>query len=143
MLQALRWVLILPAAIAAWYVALFISIALYQGVEALCPSDQVESGHCFAPWLLAASNALIAFGAGLAAVLVMLASTLVAPAHKRQVAIATFALGTLVAIAMGWNHAIGPMVAAIVAGAIALVILLMRLAPFSLPNTSLERTRGV
>jgi MFS family permease len=139
--HALRWILILPAAVAAWYAALLLGIALYQGVEALCPPDQVESGHCFAPWFLTVSNALIAFGAALAAVLVMIACTLLAPAHKRQVAMATFALGTLAAVAMGWNHAIAPMIAAIMAGAIVLAILLRRYAPLSLPNKSLERTR--
>ena len=141
MSPTLRWILILPAAIAAWYAALFIGIALYQGLEALCPPDQVESGHCFAPWFLPASSALIAFGAALAAAFVMIACTLLAPSHKRQVAIATFVVGTLVAIAMGWNLAVAPMVAAITAGATVLVILLRRLAPLSLPNTSLERTR--
>jgi hypothetical protein len=141
MSPTLRWTLILPAAIAAWYAALFIGIALYQGVETLCAPDQVESGHCFAPWFLTASNALIVFGAGLAAVFVMLACTLLAPAHKREVAIATFVLGALVAISMGWKLAIAPMLSAIVAGAIVLVILLRRYPSLSRPNKSLERTR--
>jgi MFS family permease len=141
MSPVLRWILILPAAIATWYATLFTGIALYQGVEALCPPDQVESGHCFAPWFLTASNALIVFGAALAAVLVMFVSASLAPAHKRQVAIATFALGTLVAISMGWKLAVAPMLGAIVAGAIVLVILLRRYASLSRPNKSLEQTR--
>jgi hypothetical protein len=139
--HALRWILILPAAIAAWYAALFIGIALYQGVEALCPRDQVESGHCVAPWFMGASNALIAFGAALAAVLVMIACTLIAPAQKRQVAIATFFLGAIVAVTIGWNHAVAPMIVAIIAGAIVLAILLRRHAPLSLPGKSMGRTR--
>lgn len=140
MSPVIRWILILPAAIAAWYTALFVGIALYQGIEALCPPDQVESGHCFAPWFLTTSNALIVFGAALAAVLVMLVCTWIAPAHKRQVAIATFALGTLVAIGMGWDLAFAPTLGAIVAGAVVLTILLRRYASFSRPNKSLERT---
>jgi hypothetical protein len=136
-----RWILMLPAAIAAWYAALFIGIAVYQGVEALCPADQVESGHCFAPWFATTSNVLIVFGAALAAVLVMIVCTSLAPSHKRQVAMATFALGTLVAISMGWKSAVTAMLGAILAGTMVLVILLRRYASLSRPNKSLERTR--
>jgi hypothetical protein len=142
MSQSIRWILILPAAIAAWYVALFIGIGLYQGIEALCPASQVVSGHCFAPWFRPVSDGLIAFGAALAAVLVMLACTLLAPTHRRQVAIATFAVGTVVAVFMGVGaSAYAAMVSAVVAGAVVLATLLRRVAPFSLPNKSLERTR--
>ena len=131
MSQTIRWILILPGAIAAWFAALVIAIALYQGLEALCPSDQMESGHCFAPWFSTASEVLIAFGAALAAALVMITCTLLAPAHKRQVAIATFAVGTIVAIIMGWKSDFAAMMAAIVVGNVILAILHRRLAPFS------------
>ncbi len=139
----IRWILILPAAIAAWYVSLFLGIALYKGVEALCPPGQMESGHCFAPWFLTASKALVAFGAALAATLVMVTCTWIAPAYKRQVAIATFVIGTAVAIIMAWNHEFAAMASAIVAGAIALTILLRRCAPLSLLDKSVERTQSV
>ena len=140
--QWIRWILILPAAIAAWYAALFIGVALYQGAESLCPASQIESGHCIAPWFRPVSEGLVAFGAALAAVLVMIVCTLLAPTHRRQVAIATFAVGAAVAIYMGLGaNSYAAMVSAIVAGAVVLAILLRRLAPFSLPNTSLERTR--
>jgi hypothetical protein len=122
--------------------ALFIGIALYQGVEALCPASQVESGHCIAPWFLGVSEGLIAFGAALAAALIMISSVLLAPTHKRQVSVATFAFGALAAIVMGLGvGAYLEMAAAIIAGATLLAVLLRRLPSFSLPNTSLERTR--
>ena len=98
MSRAIRWVLILPAAIAAWYAAVFITIGLYEGVDVICPLGRIESGRCFAPWFLEASDAFIALGAALAAALVMIACTLLAPTHRRHVAIATFVVGTVVAI---------------------------------------------
>jgi hypothetical protein len=142
MSRMIRWILVLPTALAAWYAALFISIALYRGVEALCPFGQVESGRCFAPWFLDSSDAFIASGAALAAALIMIACTLLAPTHRRQVAITTFIVGTIAAIMMGWETFAAATIAAIISGAIVLVILLWRLAPLSLPDTSLERTRG-
>lgn len=141
--RMIRWILILPAAIAAWYVSLFLGLALYQGLEALCPPDQMESGQCFAPWFLTASKVLIALGAALAATLVMVTCTWIAPAYKRQVAIATFVVGTAVAIILAWNLEFAAMASAIVAGAIALAILLRRLAPLSLLDKSVERTQSV
>jgi hypothetical protein len=141
MSRVIRWILILPAAVAAWYAALFISIALYRGLDALCPFGQIVSGRCSAPWFLDGSDLFIALGAALAAVLVMIACTLLAPTHKRHVAIATFAVGTVAAVMMGWNILAAATMTAIIAGAIVLVILLWRLAPLSLPNTPLERAR--
>jgi hypothetical protein len=138
MSHTIRWILILPAAIAAWFAALFMGITMYRGVELLCPSDQMSSGHCFAPWFETVTDALIALGAALAAVLIMVSCTWLAPAHKREVAITTFVVGTSVAILMGNDSSKGfaPMVAAIVAGAIVLAILLRLIAPSPPPNTS-------
>jgi hypothetical protein len=141
MSRIIRWVLVLPAALAAWYAALFISIALYEGVEALCPFGQVVSGQCVAPWFVDASDAFIAFGAALAAALVVSACTFVAPTHRRHVAIATFVVGAVVAIMMGWATFVAATITAIISGAVVLVFLLWRLAPVSLPNNSLDRTR--
>jgi hypothetical protein len=141
MSRAIRWVLILPAAIAAWYAALFITIGLYQGVEAICPLGRIESGRCLAPWFLSASDAFIALGAALAAALIMVACTLLAPTHKRHVAIATFVAGTVTAIMAGWRDFESAVLAAIVSGAIVLATLYLRLAPLSPPIKSLERTR--
>jgi len=136
----IRWLLILPAAIVAWFVALFTCIALHQGIEALCSLGQKERGGCYEPWFWVFSRVLPEFGAALAAALVLIACTLVAPARKRQVAIAAFAIGAVVAIIMGWGH-VAPIAAAIISGSIVLAFVLRRLASISLPNKSLERTR--
>jgi hypothetical protein len=130
MANMLRWILIPPAAVAAWYLAFVIGIALEVGLNALCPADQVVSGWCIAPWYRGASNALLWFGAGLAALLVLFACTLLAPTHKRHVAIVTFVVGAAVAARMGFGiRAYGALVAATVAGALGLWLLLRRLNP--------------
>lgn len=128
MAHTIRWILILPAAVASWYAALFLGLAMYRGLESFCPEDQMVSGHCFAPWFSAATDVLFAFGAALAAVLVMVSCTWVAPTHKRPVAIATFAVGAMVAMFLGRGSSQGmaSMVAAILAGAVTLAILLRK-----------------
>ena len=130
MLQIIRWLLVLPAAGIAWFAALFVGVGLYEGVKSLCPADQMISGECFAPWFDSAFYAIVAFGAALAAILIMIGCTWVAPAYKRQVAIATFVVGTIVAATMGIpagdSIILIPMGTAIVTGAVVLAVLLRR-----------------
>ena len=128
-MRILRWILILPAAIAAWYVALFAGIALYLGLNSLCSPDRFVSGLCSAPWYVSASGALVAFGAALAAALILVTSTLLAPDYKRQIAFATFIVGALVAICMGLaTQAYAAMASAILVGAAVLAVIIRRLA---------------
>ena len=131
-MRFVRWLLIIPTAVAAWYAALALGVSLYVGLDALCPAEQIISGLCVAPWHKAASAAVDCIGAGLAAALILLACTLLAPSHRQRVAIGTFIVGAVVAIFMGFSaNAFGPLVTAIVAGAAILWILLRRLAPAS------------
>lgn len=141
-LQVIRWALILPAAVVAWCVAFIVGVFVYVSVENLCPPDQMEYSDCVAPWFPIAQYSTVVFGAALAAALVMITCISLAPTHKRQVAITTFVAGTVVAIFLGLGHFLVPMLAAIFTGAVILVILLRRLAPLSLPDTSLDRTHG-
>ncbi|MCX6113955.1 MAG: hypothetical protein NTV65_01900 [Proteobacteria bacterium] len=134
--QVLRWVFI-----ASLSVASFIGIALYGRLN-IC-FDYVEFRLC-TQTDETAFIALSAFIEALAAALVMITCVLLAPTHKRQVAILTFVLGAMSAILMSMAMGRGglvPIVPAIVSGAIVLAMLLRRLPPLSLPNTSLERPR--
>ncbi len=134
-MRIFRWLLIVPIAVAAWYVAVALGISLHMGLDALCPPDQIVSGLCTARWYPAASAAVVCTGAGLAAALILVACTWLAPSHRRRVAIATFVAGAVVATFMGLSaNAYGPLATAIVAGAIVLRILLWRLAPLAVPN---------
>jgi hypothetical protein len=100
------------------------------------------SGLCLAPWHRPAVEALFCFCAGFAATLILISNVLLAPSHKRQVAYATFAIGAIVAVIMGFtSHAYWAIVGALIGGALTLTLILRRLAPFAPPNKSLERTR--
>ena len=132
-----RWLLIVPTAVIAWYAAILLGISLDLGLEALCPADQTISGLCVAPWYKTAFAAVTCVGAGFAAVLVLLACTWLAPSHRRLVATATFSVGAVVAIFMGVSaNAMGPLITALLAGAVVLWILVRRLAPASGPSAT-------
>src|SRR5919197_1567545 len=96
----MRWLALLPASVAGWFLALFIGLIVHSAVESLCPRAQMESGMCVAPWFPHASAAVSAFGAGLAAVLVMTFAVLAAPAHRIVVARTAFVAGFFVAVYM-------------------------------------------
>jgi hypothetical protein len=143
MAKIVRWLLIFPTAIVAWSAAFFVGIVILDEIKWLCFSDQIVSGLCVAPWFGIVEFTTIAFGAALAAVLILVGCVWLAPERKREVAIATFIVGAFVAILMGIGSAITlvPMMAAVIAGGIVLAIMLRRFPPFSPPDTSLERTR--
>ena len=133
--RVIRWILILPAAIAAWFVALILCILVLVSVGSLCVSKG-SHGQCVEPWFGQVQNAILPFGAGLAAALIMITCTWLARTHKRLVAIATFVVGTIVAIMIGKDMIWGqlPMAAAIVSGAIFLAIFLRKHAPAASPD---------
>jgi len=93
MLTGLRWALILPAAWAGWSLALILGIGAHSLLEKLCPKDQVVSGMCVAPWFSYAEKAVFCGGAAVAAALIVLFTTLVAPGHRPTVALLAFTLG--------------------------------------------------
>lgn len=88
------------AAWAAWAITVAATVGLYSVVETFCPVDQMVSGMCVAPWFRRAAQAVFWTGSALAAVLIPIACTVVAPAHRRRVALVTFVVGALVALAM-------------------------------------------
>ena len=96
----LRWALVVPAAWVAWAVALAIGLALYDFVQSFCPVEQMISGMCVAPWFRYASAAVFCIGAGLAAALILVACTLMAPTHRPRVALVVFVAGALAGLAM-------------------------------------------
>lgn len=112
----LRWALVVPAAVAAWYVALFVGLAAYSGMNSLCPSAQVISGMCVAPWFPVASAVLRCAAAGLSAALVLLACAWVAPSHKTAAATVVFTIGVVAALVTGGAYAIPETTSAIATG---------------------------
>ena len=88
-LRWLRWLLVLPVAWLSWIVAAMVALTLYTIAETLCPREQMISGLCTAPWFDHAERAILSFGAGLAAALITVSCTLLAPSHRRVVVVVT------------------------------------------------------
>jgi hypothetical protein len=115
----LRWLLVIPGAWAAWYVALLTGIAVHSALEMLCPPEDIVSGMCTAQWFRYAERVAFCAGAGLAAALVLLTSTLIAPTHRARVAAIILAVGCVAALAMGiLANAYAELVSAVAVGAL-------------------------
>ncbi len=124
MIQLFRWLAIIPACIAAWWLALFIGLYVRSVVNGLCPPESLAYGFlCEASWYPAAAEAVLCFGVALSAILVVLTAAAVAPRHRVLTAKAALIVGTLVAIyfaiGTGAYLALG---AAVLAGTFALVV---------------------
>lgn len=97
-MRLVRWILVAPAAIAGWVFALFVGLLVLGFVDSLCPPEEVVSGLCGASWYPFASRAVVCFGAGLSALLVVGLAAWVAPSHREAVSWVCFGLGAAVAI---------------------------------------------
>lgn len=106
MSRQFRWAAVIPSAIVAWFVALFIGMALNAIATKFCPADHLISGHCKAPWFSYVDRGIILFSVALSAVLTVVAPAVVAPTHRVTVAWVAFVIGAVAAIAIGWGMAV-------------------------------------
>jgi hypothetical protein len=140
----LRWLLLIPCAWAAWHVALATGIAVHSTLEALCAPEQMISGMCTAPWFQYAERVVFCASAGLAAALILITSTLIAPSHRARVAAITLAAGSLVALVMGiLAMAYAELITAIVVGALTTTWLLKCRWVQASSNGMLKQTRAI
>ena len=122
-IKIIRWILVIPAAVIAWYLALVISLFLLNLVEIYCPQEFTVSGACSASWTKAIFNVLVIFGAGLASILILVFSALMAPSKKILVSKVVFMGGVLFAIyAVHQTSAWGAFISAILCGTVTLII---------------------
>lgn len=98
-----RWLLVLPAAWLSWVVALLTGLGFHWIAEAFCPPAQMISDLCVAPWFDVVERAIICGGAGLAAILITVSCTLIAPSHRRVVVAVTLVAGCAVAAWMAFQ----------------------------------------
>lgn len=99
--HSIRWILVIPAAYLGYYVALISGMAALALAESFCPADEVISGMCTAEYMRRIEKLLFVLFPGLAAVLVVLLPSLVAPSRKVAVATSFFAVGSVAAIFLG------------------------------------------
>lgn len=125
-LTVARWLLVVPAAFAGWYLALVAAMLVYGLAQRLCPAELVVSGACTAPWHAPFFDALVVGGAALAATLIVLLPALVAPARRVAVARLAYAAGLAAAAWLvvgdtgGKSLVLPALVAACLAGAVTL-----------------------
>ena len=97
-LEALRWLLFIPASVAGFYLALTAMIFAQTFVDSLCPEQYVIVGdedYCIYPrWV---DILMIAVGGALAAFLVVFVGSVTAPGYKRHVPYMLFAGGAVIA----------------------------------------------
>lgn len=113
----LRWLAVILSAVLAWWIAFIVGLFMMSAAERLCPPELLISGTCNVPWWSYVVQGISSFGAALAAVLVVLVSSVVAPSHRRRVAWLTYSVGTVVAVIMGYMFIV-ELSAALLAGAI-------------------------
>lgn len=99
----IRWLLIFPVAIIAWYSCLIFGFVFMHLLNYFCAPEFMESGYCIAKWYGVAEDVLVAFFASLSAILIVTSSTLLAPCNKKTVAIISFILGFIVACYMAYH----------------------------------------
>ena len=98
----IRWLLVIPAAIAAWYLVVAIGIFTHGFLEeALCPTGEMESGMCTNRRVRLVLEVIVHVFVGLSAITVELAAAATAPAFRERTAWATFAIGGVVAAFLG------------------------------------------
>jgi hypothetical protein len=124
--SVIRWLLLVPSVVAAWYFAVFVSIVLREVVVGRCfGSDAPPPEYCQASWFPREflADALLLFGVGLSAVVVVAVAAVVAPSHKRHVAWVALVAGAILATVMGYGiGAVAEVAVAIAAGVLTAVV---------------------
>ena len=118
-----RWAAVLPAALVAWHVALFLAVAALSFLESLCPPESVISGRCTASWFPPAEKTVFCVGAALAAALIVVSVAVVAPAKTVGAAYVSLAIGGSIALWLAIEtQAWGEFASAIAAGGISVLV---------------------
>jgi hypothetical protein len=95
----IRWALLVPATVGAWYAVFIAGIAVHQTIERrACPPAELVSGGCADPGVLRLLHAVVYVFIALSAVAVVATATAIAPSAKRLIAGAAFVVGAGLAI---------------------------------------------
>jgi hypothetical protein len=98
-MKTLRWVLVVPTSIAAWYVTFAVGILGHGLIESmLCPTGAMVSGTCTDPTVQQVLEGAIVFFVALSAAAVIMSAVVVAPNHRSNVAWIAFCAGAATAV---------------------------------------------
>jgi hypothetical protein len=122
----LRWILLPIVGIAAWILALFTGMVAHSVAECFCPSNQMISGMCVAPWFETLDAWLVRFFSAFAAALIIVSCYFTAPAARALVTWIVFGAGALYALWIAIVSWAWPEFVAAGIGGMAAVLLLTR-----------------
>jgi hypothetical protein len=126
-MRALRWLMLLPAAAAAFYLAIAATIATHYLVEQhLCPAVDFDRGICSNRTLGVILELVKHGGAALTVIAAAGVAVIVAPSHKRPVLWAALALGLLLAAWFGYAGTAGSLFVAALAGGVLAATVILR-----------------
>ncbi len=133
-MRAVRWLLLVPAAIGAWYAVFAAALFAYFYVERhFCPPTDLVSGFCANETVQQALEALTHLSVALSAIAVGVAASAMAPSHKEPTVWATLGAGLVIAGIFGFAaHAWSLFLAAAAGGtlgAVAIVLFVRAQAP--------------
>lgn len=135
-MNTLRWLLLAPAALAAWYAVFVLGLFSHSFVESrLCPPEELLSGFCTNATAQVWLEIIVHVFVALSALAVMTTSAIVAPGRKRSIAWLTLALGTAVAAYLGTETHEWALFASAVAGGFAGLAIIAHWSP---PNNALQ-----
>jgi hypothetical protein len=120
----LRWALLIPAVIVAWYVIFAFALFSHQQLEKyLCPPQDWVSGFCHNTYVLKVLNGYEHFMVAISAFVVVFVATKMAPNKKRWVLFISYLIGAIVALLMAFIVRDGSQFfAAIIGGAIGVAL---------------------
>jgi hypothetical protein len=133
-MRALRWLVLLPASAAAFYVAIAATIATHYLVEQhLCPAADFDRGICSNRTLGVILEVIKHGGTALTVIVVAGVAVIVAPSGRRPVLWATLALLLLLAAYFGYAGTAGSLFVAALVGAAAAATAILRFLRLRVP----------
>jgi hypothetical protein len=118
-MHTLRWLVLLPAVAAAFYLAIAATIATHYLVEQhLCPAADFDRGICSNHTLGVILELIKHCGAALTVITVAGLAVIIAPSHKHPALWAALALVLLLAAYFGYAGTAGSLFVAALAGGV-------------------------
>lgn len=125
-MRVFRWIACIPAVLAGYIAGYLTGIFIYKVGEWICPSEDIVSGMCGAPWSQSLFMVALAIGASVAASLIVTLPAMIAPSNRLAVSGTAFVLSSLFAgyamLSIGGSSFV-PGVVAIAVGAVSLLSL--------------------
>jgi hypothetical protein len=126
-MRTIRWILVVPAAVVAWYAVFALGLFSHSYVEGnMCPPEDLVSGFCDNDTVQGWLRVIMHLFVGISAFAVVMTTAAVAPDHKERVAWATLAAGIVVAACFAVSAAAWSLFAVAAVGGAAAALSIVR-----------------